>query len=173
MRSISLFARRGAAALGIAALALTGATFGNANAATAGPGRPDQNVAGGAVLVKRVVTAGGTLEVFEGTAPRPAGVRPYSSHGCAGSNPSVCLTIQGSGLYVDSMENDTYISRAGGIDLQINGPGGVITDSGWFTASAGHHYWYWWPQGYVTGGYYCATAYVGGGHEGACNTVHN
>jgi hypothetical protein len=165
-----MFARRAAATLGIAAVALTGAMVGDAAAATSGQALPDQQ--GTAVLVKRVDTARGTLEIFEAAAPQ--GVTPHSSTGCAGSDPRVCLHIEGSGLYVSYMENDTYVGRSGGIDMQINGPSGIMADSGWFNATAGYHYLYYWqPRGYVAGGYYCATTYAGGGHEGACNTVHN
>ncbi|MBB1158442.1 MULTISPECIES: hypothetical protein [Amycolatopsis] len=167
MKNVSLFARRAAAAVGIAAVATAVAAVGDVAAANAAVPHAD-----GAVLVKKVTSARGTLEIFEGAAPGSV-VTPHSSYGCAGSDPSVCLDIEGSGLYVDHMQNDTYVRRSGGMDLQINGPGGIIVDSGWFTAYPGHHYAYWWPRGYVARGYYCATAYVGGGHEGACNTVHN
>src|SRR6202011_2199027 len=80
----------------------------------------------GAVVVAKTTTAGGTLEIVKESAPHGlsgAVVRPNSSSGCAGSNPEVCFTINGSGLYVNYMENDTYFGNAGWADMQINRPG--------------------------------------------------
>jgi hypothetical protein len=101
-------------------------------------------------------------------------VRPNSSSGCAGSDPEVCFTINGSGLYVNYMENDTYFGNAGWADMQINGPGGVIVNSGSFWEYGGWYYISWTPNSCIGAGYYCGTTWVGsGGHQGACGTVHN
>jgi hypothetical protein len=163
MKSALVLARRVAAAAGIAAIAVATAAAGNADAATTAP----TTASASAVLVKTVTNAHGTLEVFKETAT------PDSSHGCAGSNPEVCLTVDGSGLHVNYMENSTRFAQPGGTDMQINGPGGIISDSGWFTENGGWYSLRWAPNAYIAGGYYCGTTYVGGGHEGACETVHN
>ena len=176
-----MLARRVMTTLGIAAVAVAITAVGDvgaANAATAAPANSDRNVTASAdgVLVKEVATARGTLDIFKESAPHHAvsnTVVPHSSTGCAGSNPEVCLYINGSGLYVNYMENDTHFGAAGGADMQINGPSGIIVDSGWFNENGGWYYIRWSPYNYIGAGYYCATTYVGGGREGACNTVHN
>lgn len=153
--------------LALAAAGATGATA--ADAATAAPAHTAAT-ANGAVLVKEVKTANGVLDVYKVPA---AAVRPDSSSGCAGGNPRVCFTIDGSGLYVEYMENSTTFGSAGTVNMQINGPSGVITQTGNFYESGGTYDYTWYPYSNVPGGYYCGTSFTSTTRQGACETVHS
>src|SRR5690349_24870308 len=118
-----MLARRVATAIGVVAVAVA-VTAGSANA-TAGQTHQTQNVtaATGDVLVKTVTTANGTLKIFKESAQHDSAattLAPNSSIGCSGSNPRVCLSIHGSGLYVQYMENKTDFLSSGDADMQIN-----------------------------------------------------
>lgn len=124
-----------------------------------------------AVLVKEVKNDNGVLDVYRVTGAR---VQPNSvTSGCAGSSLRVCLNIAGSGLYVQMMENYTTFPSAGTVNMQINGPYGVITESGNFYESGGDYVFHWMPYSYVAAGYYCATSFTYTSRQGACLTVHS
>ncbi|MFD7168515.1 hypothetical protein [Streptomyces violascens] len=122
----------------------------------------------GSVLVKEVKTAQGTLDIYRDS---DAGVRPFSSSGCAGGSFEVCININGSGTFVYYIENKTHFPSAGTVNMQINGPSGVITQTGNFYESGGWYSFIWNADNYVTPGYYCATSFTYTSRQGACNTV--
>ncbi|WP_412544013.1 hypothetical protein R8Z50_16380 [Longispora sp. K20-0274] len=154
------------AALALTAASLTGAA--SAQAATTTPAR-STTAAGGAVLVKEVRGANGVLDVYEVRGPAAVD----SSSGCAGWPLRVCFGIYGDGLFVNHMTNSTYFPAAGVVNMQINGPGGVIIESGNFYQSGNVYYNYTWtPMSNVAAGYYCGTSFTNTTRQGACETVH-
>ncbi|WP_412538431.1 hypothetical protein R8Z50_21565 [Longispora sp. K20-0274] len=157
----------------VAALTVTAATMtGAASAQAAAPAPTGTSaVPDGAVLVKEVRNDNGVLDVYQVTGPDAAGIR--SSTGCAGAAFHVCLDISGSGLHVNYMANRTHFPTAGTVNMQINGPSGVITESGnFYTPADSDQIWTWRPNANVAAGYYCATSFTYTSRQGACNTVH-
>lgn len=188
MKSTTLTARRAKTLLGVAMLAATVATIGAVGTASAAAAAPTAAAAqasqdhtatasSNTVLVKTVVNAHGVLKVFKESTPHRAVsntvVRPNDSGGCAGNDPNVCFDIYGGGLYVSYMRNTTTFGGSGYVDMQINGPSGVLADTGWWFEGGGSYYFDWKPYGYVAAGYYCGTSFIGSAREGACETVHN
>ncbi|MFI6056042.1 hypothetical protein ACIBCO_38975 [Streptomyces violascens] len=122
----------------------------------------------GSVLVKEVKTAQGTVDIYRDSA---AGVHPFSSSGCAGGSFEVCITINGSGKFVYYIENSTHFPSAGIVNMQINGPSGVIGQTGNFNQGGGWYSVVWNFDRDVTPGYYCATSFTNTSRQGACETV--
>ncbi|WP_369383108.1 hypothetical protein [Streptomyces sp. cg36] len=157
-----------------AAMALVG-TVGATGAAAADAARvssvtPAHSAAApaGAVLVKEVKTAQGTVDIYRHSA---AEVQPFSASGCAGGSFEVCININGSGTFVYYIENKTHFPSAGTVNMQINGPSGVIAQTGNFYESGG---WYSFVVNFdynVARGYYCATSFTYTSRQGACETV--
>ncbi|WP_188272228.1 hypothetical protein [Streptomyces sp. CBMA152] len=146
----------------------TGATA--ADAASASSMTPSHSAAApaGSVLVKKVKTAQGTIDIYRNSA---AGVRPFSASGCAGGSFEVCIDINGGGTFVYYIQNSTHFPSAGTVNMQINGPSGVIAQTGNFYESGG---WYSFLVNFdynVTPGYYCATSFTYTSRQGACETV--
>jgi hypothetical protein len=180
MRSHGLAARLvGATAVAAAVITLGASTASTASAAGIGSAHPlsaavhtDNSPASGQV-VSTITTKVGTLTILKDGLSRPLTVHPDSSKGCAGSNPEVCLTITGSGAYVGSMENDTWVAHTEKITMLIEGPGRVyVSDT--FTADGGD--WYsvdWAPATYEPTGSYCAGTIINNGGTYACNSVTN
>ncbi|ANP52148.1 hypothetical protein J2Z21_008215 [Streptomyces griseochromogenes] len=156
-----------AMALG-ATVGATGAAA--ADAASVSSVTPTHSVAApaGSVLVKEVKTAQGTVDIYRDSA---AGVRPFSASGCAGGSFEVCININGSGRFVYYIENSTHFPSAGTVNMEINGPSGVIAQTGNFYESGGWYSVVWNFDYNVTPGYYCATSFTYTSRQGACETV--
>ncbi|WP_406510039.1 hypothetical protein [Streptomyces sp. NBC_00212] len=122
----------------------------------------------GSVLVKEVKTAQGTLDIYRDSAAR---VQPFSASGCAGGSFEVCININGSGTYVYYIENSTHFPSAGTVNMQINGPSGVLAQTGNFYEGGGWYNAVWNFDRNVTPGYYCATSFTSTSRQGACETV--
>lgn len=170
--------RATAVAAGIAGAVLLG-TGGTASAAGIGSTHPVSadirtgNSSASGQVVSTAVTKYGALTVLKDGSSRSLTVHPDSSQGCAGSDPRVCLTISGSGAYVGSMENDTWVAHTEKITMLIEGPGRVyVSDT--FTADGGDTYSIdWAPAAYEPTGSYCAGTIINNGGTYACNSVTN
>ncbi|MGW2815727.1 hypothetical protein [Streptomyces sp. NPDC001415] len=160
-----------ATAVAMALVGTVGATgAAAADAASVSSPTPTHSVAApaGSVLVKEVKTAQGTVDIYRDSA---AGVRPFSASGCAGGSFEVCININGSGTYVYYIENLTHFPSAGTVNMQINGPSGVIAQTGNFYENGGWYHAVWNFDYNVTPGYYCATSFTYTSRQGACETV--
>ncbi|MEU5438256.1 hypothetical protein AB0G73_33545 [Streptomyces sp. NPDC020719] len=105
----------------------TGATAADAASASSITASHSAAAPAGSVLVKKVKTAQGTIDIYRNSA---AGVRPFSSSGCAGGSFEVCIDINGGGTFVYYIQNTTHFPSAGTVNMQINGPSGVIAQTG-------------------------------------------
>ena len=118
-------------------------------------------------VVAETTTKYGTMVVTRST------IRPDSSQGCTGTDPKVCLVIDGSGLYVNIMINESLFRHATRANLIVKSASGHIYASKTEITSPGQ--WLavaWFPQNYEPSGVYCAgTIITTGPAFYACGSV--
>lgn len=150
----------------LGSLAIGGAAPASASARPATTG--SAAVTSGRVLVKEIKGATGVLDVYKLT-----GIRPDSDSGCSNApDERVCMYIDGSGLFVNTMENETYFDNSGTVNMRLTGPsvwmqtGNIYESGGWWEYS-------YTPYANLVGGSYCAVSFTYYDAGSDCQPVHS
>jgi hypothetical protein len=130
----------------------------------------------GAAVILGAATGASALPVAAASADSTTAIRPFSATGCSGFNPEVCISVNGSGLHVNSATVTGYFPSGGDYYLEM-------WSSSWYYSGAGLSYG---PgsSGHLTenpndnlpnGSGVCGTVTRYGGQRvaEACLTIHN